>query len=166
MNLPTPESERVISLRPSSAADEKFLLKLYESTRSEEMALVPWDDEQRRAFVQMQFTAQQEHYRKYHPAATRDIILENNRPVGHLYVDRLDQEIKIVDFIVLPVERNSGIGSYLMSGILAEAAELGKRVGIYVETFNPSLRFFERLGFRETEQAGVHVYLEWSPGAP
>lgn len=155
-------AERAISLRPVGAADQTFLLELYASTRSDELSLVPWDDEQKRAFVEMQFNAQQAHYQESYPTAEHDIVLENDRAVGHLYVNRLDHLIKIIDLVVLPRERNTGIGSYLMNTLLAEAADSGKRVGIYVETFNPSLPFFQRLGFRETEQAGIHVYLEWS----
>jgi ribosomal protein S18 acetylase RimI-like enzyme len=156
-------NSRTVSLRPVVPADEPFLLKVYASTRAEEMALVPWTDEQRHAFVEMQFKAQLEHYAKAFPAATHDIVLENDRPVGRLYVDRLDQEINIIDFTVLPEERNSGIGSYVMQEILEEAKRSGKTVGIYVETFNPSVAFFKRLGFLETEENGIHFRLQWFP---
>jgi len=155
--------ERGIELRPVNSADAALLLELYASTRSEEMALVPWTPEQRHAFIEMQFRAQQDHYTQFYPQATHDIVLENGRPVGRLYVERLDQEIKIIDVTVLPAERNAGIGSYLMRTLLAEAARLGKTVGIYVESFNPSLAFFKRLGFVETEQSGIHLYLRCFP---
>ena len=155
-----PLPERRIELRPVTSVDAGLLLELYASTRSEEMALVPWTAEQRQAFIEMQFRAQQDHYTQFYPQATHDIVLENGRPVGRLYVDRLDPEIKIIDITVLPTERNAGIGTYLMRRLLAEAARLGKVVGIYVESFNPSLAFFKRLGFVETEQSGIHIYLQ------
>ncbi len=158
-----PLPEQRIKLRPVTSADAGLLLELYASTRSDEMALVPWTAEQRHAFIEMQFRAQQDHYTQFYPQATQDIVLENGRPVGQLYVDRQDQETKIIDLTVLPAERNAGIGTYLMRTLLAEAARLGKVVGIYVESFNPSLAFFKRLGFVETEQSGIHTYLEWFP---
>ena len=158
-----PLSERRIELHPVTAAHAGLLLELYASTRSEEMALVPWTAEQRHAFVEMQFRAQQDHYSQFYPQATPEIVLENGRPVGRLYVDRLDREIKIIDVTVLPAERNGGIGTHLIRTLLAEAARLGKVVGIYVESFNPSLAFFKRLGFVETEQSGIHIYLQWFP---
>ncbi len=124
--------------------------------------MVPWTDEQREAFVKMQFTAQQDHYREVYPAASREIILSNGRPVGHRYVARLEQEIRIVDITVAPAERNSGIGSFSLVELLKEAKRTGKVVRIFVENYNPSLRLFERLGFRQMEEHGIHLLMEWS----
>lgn len=162
LNNPVTKREPRIELSPVDATDEAFLLDVYASTRAEEMALVPWTEEQRRAFVKMQFKAQQADYSKAYPEATHDIILENDRPVGRLYVDRLDTEIKIIDLTILPRERNGGIGSYLIRGLLAEAAGTGKIVTVYVESFNPSLRLFKRLRFSETDQIGIHLLMQWS----
>lgn len=151
-----------ITLRPVAPDDYDFLVEVYGSTRAEEMALVPWTNEQRDAFVRSQFAAQQEHYVKKYPAASHDIIVSNGRPVGRLYVARLDQEIRIIDITLLPVERNAGVGSYLIRRLLDEANRSGKVTRIYVEEFNPSLRLFERLGFSPSEQHGFHLLLQWS----
>jgi len=48
--------------------------------------------------------------------------------------------------------------------LLDEAKRGGKVTRIYVEEFNPSLRLFERLGFAVTEQQGMHLLLQWTPG--
>jgi GNAT superfamily N-acetyltransferase len=150
-----------ITLRPAGPDDYEFLVEVYGSTRAEELALVPWNNEQRDAFVRSQFNAQQEHYLKTYPGATHDIIVSNGRPVGRLYVARLDHEIRIIDITVLPAERNAGIGSYLIKQLLDEASRSGKVTRIYVEEFNPSLRLFERLGFSPSEQQGIHLLLQW-----
>jgi len=154
-----------IKLRPVGPDDYAFLLEVYASTRADEMALVPWTAEQRQAFVKMQFAGQQEHYQKTFPTASHQIILSGGRPVGRLYVARLEQEIRIVDITLLPPERNAGIGSSLLSELLDEAGRVGKVVRIYVENFNPSLRLFERLNFEPVEQHGIHLLLEWSSNA-
>lgn len=99
------------------------------------------------------------------PTASHQIILLSGRPVGRLYVAQLEQEIRIVDITLLPPERNAGIGSSLLSGLLDEAERVGKVIRIYVEDFNPSLRLFERLNFKALEQHGIHLLLEWSPNA-
>ena len=117
MSSPSPN----VTLRPVGPDDRDFLIEVYGSTRAEEMALVPWTDEQRNAFIQHQFTAQQNHYAQKYPTASHDIIMSDDRPVGRLYVARLDQEIRIVDITVLPAERNAGIGSYLIKQLLDEA---------------------------------------------
>ena len=154
-----------ITLRPVGPDDYDFLVEVYGSTRADEMVLVPWTSEQQQAFVRSQFAAQQDHYAQKYPAATHDIIVANGRAVGRFYVARLDQEIRIVDITLLPAERNAGIGSYLIEQLLDEAKSAGKVTRIYVEEFNPSLRLFERLGFSVSEQHGIHLLMEWSPGS-
>jgi hypothetical protein len=84
------EQTATYTLRPVQEADEALLLELYSSTRADEMALVPWDAAQKQAFLQMQFSAQQMHYRNYFPHATHDVIVTDGQPVGRLYVDRRD----------------------------------------------------------------------------
>ena len=152
-----------ITLRPVGPDDHDFLVEVYGSTRAEELALVPWTAEQQLAFVRSQFAAQQHHYAKKYPAASHDIIMSDDRPVGRLYVARLDQEIRIVDITLLPAERNAGIGSYLIRQLLDEANRSGKVTRIYVEEFNPSLRLFERLNFSPSEQHGIHLLLQCNP---
>ena len=151
------------TLRPVGPDDFDFLVEVYGSTRAEELALVPWTKEQQEAFVRLQFAAQQDHYVQKYPTASHDIIMSDDRPVGRLYVARLDQEIRIVDITLLPAERNAGIGSYLIKQLLDEANRSGKVTRIYVEEFNPSLRLFERLGFSPSDQQGIHLLLQWNP---
>ena len=153
-----------IKLRPVSSNDYDFLVEVYGSTRADELALVPWTTEQKQAFVRSQFAAQQDHYAKKYPAASHDIIMSDDRPVGRLYIARLDQEIRIVDITLLPAERNAGIGSHLIEQLLDEARRSRKVTRIYVEEFNPSLRLFERLGFSPSEQHGMHLLLQCNPG--
>jgi ribosomal protein S18 acetylase RimI-like enzyme len=152
-----------ITLRHVLSSDNDFLVEVYASTRAEEMAMVPWTDEQRQVFVRSQFNAQQTHYREKYPTATHEIILWKDRPVGQLYVARLDKEIRIVDITLMPTERGRGIGSYLINQLLEEAQRKNKITRIYVEEFNPSLSLFQRLGFNMREQHGFHLLMEWTP---
>jgi len=153
-----------ITLRPIGPDDYDFLVEVYGSTRAEEMAMVPWTIEQQQAFVRMQLTAQQDHYTKTYPTASYDIIMSDSRPVGRLYVARLDLEIRIIDITLLPAERNAGIGSYLIKQLLDEANRAGKVTRIFVAEFNPSRRLFERLNFSLSEQHGIHMLLQCNPG--
>jgi RimJ/RimL family protein N-acetyltransferase len=162
MSSQSPELANV-TLRPVSGDDHDFLVEVYWSTRAEELALVPWTTEQQQAFVQSQFAAQQDHYAKKYPTASHDIIMSNDRPVGRLYVARLEQEIRIIDITLLPAERNAGVGSHLLKQLLDEANRSGKLTRIYVEDFNPSLRLFERLGFSPSEQQGIHLLMQCKP---
>ncbi len=155
-----------IALRPVTAADESFLIELYASIRADEMALLPWSGEQKQAFVLAQFNAQQQHYQKTYPDASHDIILFDDRMVGRLYVARLETEMRIVDITLHPRDRNRGIGTSLIKRLSDEAARIRKPLRIYVESFNPSLRLFERLGFSQADQQGIHILIAWYPKSP
>jgi len=88
----TQETQRTsITLRPVVPGDYDFLVEVYASTRADEMAMVPWTDEQRQAFVRSQFNAQQDHYGRKYPTASHDVILLNDRQVGRLYFVRLEK---------------------------------------------------------------------------
>jgi|SRR5947209_15813143 len=150
-----------VTLRPVILEDEAFLLEVYASTRAEELSRVPWDEAQREAFLKMQFAAQQLHYRTHNPNATHDLILLDGHAVGRLYVSRREREIRILDITLLPEHRNKGIGTPLIEELMREAAQAGKPLTIYVESFNPSLRLFERLGFSKIEDDGINYLMEW-----
>jgi ribosomal protein S18 acetylase RimI-like enzyme len=152
-----------LTLRPVAPADEGFLLEVYASTRADELAHVPWSDEQKDAFVRHQFEAQSAHYRTYEGASFDVIELDGVR-VGRLYVARWADEIRLMDIALLPEQRGLGIGSHLIGALLAEAEDSGKKLTVHVEVFNPALRLYERLGFRPVEERGAYLFLEATPG--
>lgn len=158
-----PKASAPPTFRPVQPGDEPFLLKVYASTRMDELAQVPWNEEQRAAFLNMQFAAQQMHYQTYHPEASHDLILLNDQPVGRVYIDRADSDIQILDITILPEYRNGGIGTPIIKELQAEAAREGRALTIYVENFNRSLGLFERLGFTKIRDEGIYFLLEWRP---
>ena len=149
-----------ITLRPVQDSDNEFLLKVYGSTREQELAHVPWTAEQKQQFVRMQYEAQKSHYAAQHPQASHEIICVAGTDAGRLYLDRAGEKFHILDITLLPEHRNRGAGSFLMGQIMADAKEAGKPVSIYVETFNPSLTLFQRLGFTPIQQEGFHLLLQ------
>ena len=152
-----------ITLRPVTSDDEPFLYRVYASTREDELAPLGWDETQKEAFLRMQFNAQHVFYQEQFTSADFNIILAEDKPIGRLYVDRRDDEIRIVDIALLPEHRNSGIGSALLDDLLTEAAAVSKPVRIHVERFNPALRLYDRLGFIQVGDNGVYYLMEWSP---
>jgi len=153
-----------ILLRDATAEDEPLLREAYASTRAMELAMVPWSDEQRAAFLKFQFDAQDSHYREHYPEASRQIILKDTEPVGRLYVLRGSTQIKILDITVLPQYRNAGVGTTLLRELLAEAEQTARTVVIWVEHFNPSQNLFQRLGFSKIEEHDFNHLMEWHPG--
>jgi GNAT superfamily N-acetyltransferase len=160
--LNTP-SDNPITLRPINANDLPFLQQVYYSTRAEELARVPWTDEQKLAFVHMQFNAQHTHYMTHFGQAEFQVILRNDDPAGRLYIHRAKEEIRIIDITLLPQHRGGGIGTILLKSILSEGAQTNRPVRIYVEHFNPALRLYERLGFIRIGDTGVYYHMEKSP---
>ena len=156
-----------LAFRPIRPEDHDFLRRLYASTREEELATVAdWTAEQKEAFLRQQFEAQHVHYQKYYPEASFDLILEDGEPVGRLYVSRWELEIRLVDISLVPAARGRGLGTALLRDLLAEGEREGKAVSIHVERFNPALRLYRRLGFREIEEKGPYFLMEWRPPGP
>jgi ribosomal protein S18 acetylase RimI-like enzyme len=156
-----PGSGAAIALRPIRPDDQPFLCAVYASTREQELAAVAWDAAQKTAFVQMQFAAQHAYYQEHYAGAAFDIVLVAGQPAGRLYVDRARDEIRIVDIALLPEYCNRGIGTMLLNNLQSEGAAAGKPLRIHVERFNPALRLYERLGFRQLEDRGVYLFMEW-----
>jgi ribosomal protein S18 acetylase RimI-like enzyme len=152
-----------IALRPTAPADTPVLIEIYGSTREAELALTNWDDAQKRAFVEMQFRAQDTHYRANYANAAYDLILVDGGPAGRLYVARWPHETRIMDIALLAPFRGRGIGSHLLRALQAEAQAAGTLLSIHVERFNPALALYVRLGFRLIEDKGVYLYLGWTP---
>lgn len=154
-----------VTLRPTGHDDRAFLLRVYASTREEELALTAWDEEQKRAFLDAQFAAQDSWYRERYAGATLDVILADGVPAGRFYVHRREREIRLMDITLLPEHRGRGIGSFLLDGLFAEAAAAGKTVTVHVEAYNPARRLYERLGFAQIGEHGVYHLMEWTPPA-
>jgi len=154
--------EMSITFRDIRDEDEAFLREVYACTRAQELALTPWNDEQREAFLRMQFDAQHSHYRAQFPDAEYKIILEDTEPIGRVYIRRTE-EIRILDITILPAYRNRGLGLAMIRELMAEGASSGKAVSIWVEHFNPSRNLFDRLGFSQIQDDGYSLLLEWRP---
>ena len=152
-----------LELQPITDGDLEFLYRVYASTRSAEMALVDWDDMQKESFVRFQFNAQHKYYQENYPSAQFSILFKNGVPIGRLYLDRRETEIRIVDITLLPEHRGQGSGSKVLGQVLAEGDQTGKRVSIHVERNNPALSLYERLGFRMTTDRGVYWFMEREP---
>jgi ribosomal protein S18 acetylase RimI-like enzyme len=148
-----------VELRPATADDDAFLLAVYASTREQELAVVPWDAATKDAFLRMQFAAQHSHYRERFPGASFDVVMVGGVPAGRLYVDRRDAEIVIVDIALLPAHRGRGIGTALLTAILDEAERTGRPVSLHVERENPARSLYDRLGFVQVAEQGVHLLL-------
>ncbi len=150
-----------ITFRSITAEDIPFLKEVYFSTRLEELAPVGWDEAQTNEFLEMQFGFQHKSYTENYPAAELLVISQDHNDVGRLYIERQENEIRIIDIALLPKYRGRGIGSKIMKDILREADDKKLPVTIHVERNNPALSLYARLGFEIIEDKGVYYFMEY-----
>jgi ribosomal protein S18 acetylase RimI-like enzyme len=145
--------------------DTAFVRDLYASTRWEELAVTPWDDTAKRAFLSDQFQLQRDHYRKNYVGAEFLVIHSGDERVGRIYLNYKGREIRLMDIALIEMFRGRGWGYHLVAGLLAIAAEDGAQVTLHVEPNNPALQLYERLGFALIENRGVYLFLGWPAAA-
>lgn len=164
-NTKNSRSRISVDLVPVRSEDREFLLTVYEAAREIELSIMPWNAEQKRVFAANQFAAQLDYYTKEFPGAKHDLIIMSitGQRVGRVYVDRTSERIIILDITVLPEFRRRGIGSTIVDDLIDEAARSEKSVQVYVESFNPSLSFFQSRGFVIEHNDGVKLRLLCSP---
>ena len=150
-------------LRAAGDGDIEFLYRLYASTRSDEMALVDWTEAQKEEFLRMQFNAQHLYYHDQFKQASFDILVLEVQAIGRLYVDRREDEIRVIDIALLPEFRGRGIGGEIMQALIDEAAAGNRSVTIHVEHNNPALNLYRRLGFGRVSDEGVYYFMKWNP---
>ncbi|KAF2339719.1 MAG: GNAT family N-acetyltransferase [Flavobacterium nitrogenifigens] len=155
-----------ISLRDIRESDKTLLREIYGSTRQEELDKgTNWNDEQKRLFIDQQFSVQHEYYQKNFLDAKFYIIENEKVPVGRLYIDFIseNESVKVIDITILPEWRNKNIGSSILNEILKKAGSNNLKVSIHVEAFNPAMNLYKRLGFKKiSETNGFYHLMEWN----
>lgn len=150
-------------LRLETPEDETLLRWLYSSTRTEEMAYVPWPEEQKAAFLDIQFDLQHRHYRAFHPQAEFMIVLLGEKSAGRFYLNRSGEAFLLIDIALAPEYRGLGLECHLVTNLLAEARVASKPVRLHVETFSRAVTLYQRLGFISIEDQGIRQLMQWTP---
>jgi RimJ/RimL family protein N-acetyltransferase len=109
-----------IQIRPATEADTQLLFQVYASTRTEELAPVPWTEEQKLQFIAFQFQSQDAHYREIFPGATFSVIEVDGAAAGRLYVNRTAEKIHVIDIALLPWARGRGVGASILRQLFDE----------------------------------------------
>lgn len=156
-----------IDLRDIQESDLNVLCEIYGSTRTEELDNgTNWSEEQKKIFIEHQFSAQHEYYQKNYLGAKFYIIEKENITIGRLYIDFFfeSKSIRIIDITLLPEWRKNNIGTSILEEILKKAATVDRNVTIHVESFNPAMNLYKKLGFTKiSETNGVYHLMEWRP---
>ena len=136
---------RRIDLQQGTAEHYDFALHLYLLTmRPYLQELGVWDEQQQRAGFAAQWKREEVR-----------IISVDGKDVGWLQVAESLTEVRLQKFYVSPQYQRSGIGSEVLSNLLATWRSAGKKVVLRVLKNNPARRLYERLGFSVVAEAGV-----------
>jgi ribosomal protein S18 acetylase RimI-like enzyme len=148
----------------ASNEDLPFLRELYGDLRKEELDQSGLPEAMRHAFLDSQFSLQHHHFTSHY--ATSDFLLlkYTDRPIGRYYLLRSQPYFLIVDVGLIRPFRGRGIGSALIEGTQALAAESGAMgIDLHVYEHNAEAqRLYKRLNFVETEREGTHLGMRWS----
>ena len=146
---------------------------MYASTRADELALTGWPEAQCRAFAEMQFNAQWQHYWLHFPQSQCQLIVAGSRQdvpeqpgdcLGRLWVDRGSGRLHVLDIALLPAARGLGLGTALLLALMAEAGQRGVPLTVSVEVHNPARALYDRLGFLpQGAPQGIHQRMAWQP---
>jgi ribosomal protein S18 acetylase RimI-like enzyme len=140
-------------LREATKVDSEFVYQLRkEAFRSDvEATYGPWDEDwQRTRFAE-----------RFDPNASR-IVVVNGRAVGELVVDWNQNPAVLSNIEIAFDSRGRGLGTTIVSDVLAIAARHGKGVTLQVfKTNQGSQRFYARLGFRSVDANETHCTMRW-----
>lgn len=153
-----------VELRDVTPADDEFLVSVYAATRAEELAPVPWSDEQKTAFVRWQYGLQKNEYEATYPNQQHCVILVDDQPAGQIWLSRDDEYVRMLDIALLNEFQNRGVGTVLLRRLIDEAIRTNKSLRHMVFVLNEDAkRFYERLGFVVFEEVGAYHHMEWRP---
>lgn len=136
---------RQIDLQQAKAEHYDFCLHLFLLTMRPYMQeLGAWDEQEQRSSLAAQWKLDE----------VRIVSVDGN-DAGWLQAAELPTEIRLQKFFILPEYQRSGIGSEVLSQLLATWKPTGKKIVLRVLKNNPARRLYERLGFSVIAEAGV-----------
>lgn len=142
--------------------DEFFLFQLYSLTRQDELLSWGWGEQEKQAFLSMQWRAQTMSYAAAYPNGLREIVQQQQAPVGQLYTSCHGNRWLLIDISLLPEYRNQGIGSSLIQRLQEQARRAEANIQLSVLPMSSAAPLYYRLGFRHVSSSGLHHILEWS----
>lgn len=164
--MPTPAAQTPprFSLRPAAPPDETFRLRLYASTRAEEIALCAWAPARREEFIRSQFRARQTDYAARFPEAQSLIIVVADTEAGAAMLWRSPTELRLIAIELLPAFRRQGLGSALLQRWIEEAAVGRIPLTLHVREDNlGAARLYRRLGFKIHARVGAYLAMRREP---
>ena len=159
-----------LRLRPAAARDEAFLKSVHDAGRAWEFAALKGqvDDAVIESIYKQQYSAQHDVYFNAFTLAQYAVIEWCGQPIGRLYADFRDHEIRLLDINILPPYRGKKIGEILIRSLCSQAAAQRMPVTLQVHPMSPARQLYKRLGFKElgvradnSPGAGTFIEMDW-----
>ena len=150
-----------IAYRPMTDDDLPFVAALYATTRAEEFAEAGLPPEMAAALSDHQHRAQHDYYRSAYKDAEWLIVEQDGEAIGRLYLAPVDGTIRLIDISLMPEARDGGIGTAILSDLLADAERRGLAVTLHVDPGSRAQRLYERHGFAPVAELPGHLKMEW-----
>ena len=137
----------VIALRPATAADSEFCFQLHKAAMGEYVTAIWGWDEQR----------QREHHDRGFAPGDWQIITADGTDAGILIVEYRPAQIYLSRIEIHPDYQGHGIGTWLISALIDEAAQRGQDLVLDVLTVNNRAHaLYQRLGMKEVARHGYN----------
>jgi ribosomal protein S18 acetylase RimI-like enzyme len=145
-------------LRPVRPDDTETLFTLHRAAMRDyvESAYGPWDDAVQRGFL----------HRWLDDDSDPLVIQVDGDIVGVVDYVNHDDSVYIGRIEIDPSMQGRGLGTAVLSDIIAEADRSGEDVTLEVIDVNPARRLYERLGFVETATVGRKIHLRRPASRP
>jgi len=91
------------------------------------------------------------------------VVWLDDKAIGYLETHENNELINITEIHIIPDAQGKGIGSRIISGVVLEAKERGKKVtlGCFKEN-DGAVRIYKRLGFQIVGETETHFVLEYN----
>jgi GNAT superfamily N-acetyltransferase len=152
-----------LTLRTVTPEDRELLFRIYASARDEELAIVPFSPQEKKAFLRMQFATRERSFAERFPPEDHLIVEVDGEPVGYFWIHRQESELRLVDVALLAEHRGLGVGTELMTTLIAEAKDRRLPVRLSVPATGTARRFYERFGFTAVGTPAVYQLMELLP---
>ena len=142
-----------VTRRPALETDADFARRVHHRAYREvvERQFGLWDEAQQDRFFDGDWRA-----------GGFEIVLCDGVPCGYLCVEDRPDDVHVREIVLLPEFQGRGIGSRLLSDVIAHARQRGVPVRLGTHHQNRAQRLYRRLGFREIGRTGTHLLFERS----
>jgi ribosomal protein S18 acetylase RimI-like enzyme len=138
----------MLSLRPAVESDIPYLIDLRARTIAEHLE---------RAGVRLTPGEHEERARSYLEDCS--LVMMSQRIIGMIKVEKAPGAWKVHQVQIEPRIQGRGVATQLMQQVIAGARECGVAVELEVLKENPSLRLYERLGFKRIGEDAIEYHM-------